>query len=295
MKTKKVEIKGGLKELPHDDRDFVYEKVFGSIKPSFPESFFVSSPLKIKDQKSTDFCTAFAVSSTLEDTEHIEINPVYNMKNTRILDGKQSEDWGADLRTACKAAVKYGAIEEMYYPFPDKDLVKDRDFLIHDKNWPGDLDQLAWSHAQNSFFRVDVGSFDAFDNMRMAMLKHKSSIVTGSIWYDSWTKVPKGVIGESKPEGSVGGHAFKLFGFITIEEKEYLVAQLSNGTSIGDDGVFYFPRSIVNEYFTFGSFMFTDMPKDKALVYQGAGVNMGDSSLVRSLKMSLFIIKKLLS
>jgi hypothetical protein len=297
MENKKPKIGGGLHELPQDVRDFSHEKVFGSAKPEFPESLIVSAPIKIKDQESTDFCTAYAVTSVSEDQEKVELNPHYNFKATRLIDEKKVEEWGANLRDACKAIVKYGSIEEMYYPFPDKDQVEDRNFLADPKNWPDNLEHFAWEHAKNSFFRVDEGSFDTFDNIRMALMMNKDksrTIVTGSTWYESWTNAKKGLISSEKPKNSVGGHAFKIFGFITIEDKEYLVAQLSNGTKIGDEGVFYFPRDIVNEHFTYGAYMFHDMPREKAELYGNAGVTMNDSKISRFIKLISFIIKNLI-
>ena len=59
---------GGLKPLKPDKRDFSYQKVFGSIKaealPDF--DFVVAEPIKIENQKETDFCTGYASSSVSE-------------------------------------------------------------------------------------------------------------------------------------------------------------------------------------------------------------------------------------
>jgi hypothetical protein len=294
MKKKKIKIGGGLQSLPKDERDFEYEKVFGAIAPEFPESLIVSAPLSIKDQGATDFCTAYAVTSVSEDQEKIDLNPHYNFKCTRLIDGKDVKEWGANLRDACKAIVKYGSIEEQYYPFPSKDQEKDRDFIADPKNWPDTLEHFAWEHAKNSFFRVDQGSFDTFDNLRTALMMNKDkerSIVTGCDWYNSWTNSKKGVVSSKKPTSPVGGHAFKIFGFLKIEDTDYLVAQLSNGTDIGDQGIFYFPRKIVNEYFTYGAFMFHDMPRDKAELYTNAGVTVNDSMFKRMVKLITYIIK----
>lgn len=295
MKNKKIQ--GGLNELPRDDRDFVFASVFGKKElPDFPENLFNGNPIVIKDQGNTDFCTAYAVTSVSEDQEGFELNPHYVFAKTRLLSKEPLQKWGANLRDACQALVKFGSITQDVYPFGDKDQNKDRDFLADFNNWNPDLDMLAWDHAKNSFFRVDTGPFDTFDNIRVALMDNKDhmrSIVTGSNWFDSWTKADRGLVSEEEPKGSVGGHAFKVFGFTTIDDIEYLVAQLSNGTNIGDGGIFYFPRAIVNKYFTFGAFMFHDMPKDQAEHYSDAGISVKDSKIIRILKTIKSIIKKL--
>lgn len=288
----------GLQKLPDDTRDFEYHKVFGSLKKEYPDHFIVSEPLKIKDQGSSDFCTAFALSSVSEDQEKVEINPQFIFAMTRKIDNKGIESYGANLRDACKAVCKFGSIEEIYYPFPDKDIEDplERAYVANYKNWPDDVNSFAWEYAKNSFFRVDKGPYDVFDNLRSALVMNKEynrSIFTGCDWYDEWTSSKNGIISEDIPKKLIGGHAFKIFGFTKIEDTEYLIAQLSNGEDIGDAGIFYFPRGIVNTFFTYGAFMFHDMPRERIEHMIDTGIGIHDTVFQRIGKTIINIIKNI--
>ena len=58
---------------------------------------------------------------------------------------------------------------------------------------------------------------------------------------------------------------FKIFGQKIIGSEIYLVAQLSQGEDVGDRGLFYLPREVVNkEIGAYGIFMFYDMEREEA-------------------------------
>jgi len=160
--------------------------------------------------------------------------------------------------------------------------VKDRDFLANWMNWPSYYDMYAADHRKQSFFKVD-GSYDTFDNIRSALWKHKDeeqSVYTGATWKNSWTHAPGGIIPKVyEPTGY--GHAFKIYGQKTIDRELFLVAQLSNGKNIGDQGKFYFPREVVNKEFVFGNYMFVDMTKETAKALNSVGLPPKYSLLAR--------------
>lgn len=274
----------GLEPLPHDDRDFVFGTVFGDTPlDELPEEFFIQAMVEVKDQGRSDFCTNYASSAASEDQEGVILNPEYGMMKTRSIDGRPLDQWGANLRDAMKVGVNFGFLEQELYPHHDKRADEDRAFLLNPANWDAELDMHAFDHRKNSFFRVDQGSYDVFDNMRSALYANREkncSIVTGSMWRPGWSKAKNGVIPKAAKTGG-SGHAFKIFGWNKIG----LVGQLSNGKGEGDSGVFYFPREVVNREFTYGSFMFNDMPKVEAEHLNHNKIKVTDARMVRILKM----------
>lgn len=268
--TKYKKIGGDLRPLPKDKRDFSLGGFFGvpKLKDLPIGDFFVGDPLEIKDQGNSDMCTSFATSAVLENHENVLLQPEYLFAIQKSIEGNL-DAWGSDLRTAAKAASSEkvrgsGIIEKKDAPFSLE--TKDRDFLADITNWPEALYELANMHRQLSYFSVD-GPYDKFDNFRAALKQHEESnnaILTGSLWEADWT-TPDGFIPEN-PTGIGSGHAFKIFGQIETKltpsnpsQKLYLVAQLSNGIDIGDKGIFYFPRNVVNKSFNFGAYMFKDI------------------------------------
>lgn len=136
-------------------------------------------------------------------------------------------------------------------------------FLANWENWPKELDEKAKLHKKQSYFAVD-GPFDIFDNFRATLWQNreeKRSILTGALWKLEWTSAKKGVIPKNAKIDRYG-HAFKIYGQKVINGELHLVAQLSNGKNIGDGGIFYFPRSVVNKEFSFGAYTFKDIDPD---------------------------------
>lgn len=200
--------------------------------------------------------------------------------------------WGQDLRTIMKAHCKFGTIEQQLSPFPF-DHSTPREVILDPTKWnEEDLAGLAYEHRKNSFFKVD-GPYDTFDNFRSILWMHKDemrSIATGCLWKDSFTKAPGGVI-EDKEYNEVGeAHAFKIFGQVTIDGVMYLKAQLSNGIDIGNMGIFYFPRGVVNREFVYGAFHFSDMPRSMAAYHAENNISVNDGLFKRIIKVFSNII-----
>lgn len=108
---------------------------------------------------------------------------------------------------------------------------------------------------------------DVFDQIRLVLWINrfeKRSILTGAMWHNSWTYTSGGIIPKLYLDKGSFGHAFKIFGWKEIEKEPYLIAQLSNGSNVGDKGVCYFPRNVVNKEFTYGNYTFSDMPPEEA-------------------------------
>lgn len=253
-----------LRPLPLDKRDFSVGAVLGQINigevPN--KNFVVAQPILIKDQGESDLCSAYAVTAVSEDQEGEELLPEFQFYKTKSLSGDPDE-WGANLRDACKSAVKFGSLPlNGFKPIKGRTRAE----VLDGSRWPGHADTVALMHKKETFFNVD-GRYDVFDNIRTALWKNrdkKCSIVTGALWRNDWIDAPDGII-PSKYGSSGFGHAFKIFGQKIIKGEPYLVAQLSQGTGVGDNGLFYFNREVTNrEIGPYGIFMFYDMPRYEA-------------------------------
>lgn len=265
---KEIPIGGGLLELPYDERDFSRDLVFGSVRAEeLPTTDFMVAPiLEIKDQGESDLCTAYATTSASEDQEEVVLDPFFTFFATKVLVQKDPDSWGADLRSACKSHVKHGALEAELSPFRVFDRRPERKEILDLNNWIEDHKMLAYEHRKTSFFAVD-GPHDTFDNIRSALWAHRKkmrSVITGCKWYGSWTLSEDGVIPTTEGGGFPTPHAFILKGQRYFNGDPYLVAQLSNGEDIGEKGVFYLPRSVVNKEFRYGNYMFEDISVEKA-------------------------------
>ena len=266
----------GLRELPDDNRDFPLGAVFGTIdiKDVPTTDFIVAQPLCIKDQGDTDFCSAYAVTSVSEDQEKVCLLAEYQFYSTKRITG-DPESWGADLRSACKSAVKYGSLAEVSAP---QMKGQSRSFILDSGNWPEKADWMAETHKKETYFAVK-GPYDLFDNVRAALWQHredKSTIVTGACWKYAWISAKNGIIPNVTGDGF--GHAFKLFGQKVIDGEMYLVAQLSNGETIGDKGLYYFNREVANrELAKYGLYMFKDIPREEAELYVDQPYTIHDS------------------
>lgn len=296
MKKKSIDtIGGGLKVLHEDPKDFLLGSVFDQIKiETVPRADFeVAKPFRIKDQGETDFCSSYAVTSSSEDQEGVELLPEYTFFHTKLL-MDDFESWGADLRTACKSMVKFGSLPVEGHAGMSG---LSRAEVLEKERWGKKYLSEALKYAKETYFKV-TGRYDTFDNIRAALWqfrKEKRTLVVGALWRPEWTTAYKGIVPKVYSDGGFG-HAFKIFGQKLIEDEIYLMAQLSNGTDIGDNGIFYFPRAVVNKEFApYGQFMFKDMPRKDAEFYMENNLKVNDSTLKKYIVVIINFIKAMFS
>ncbi len=265
---KEIQIIEGLQKLPKDSRDFSLNKVFGTIdvKAIPDKDFMVCDRVNIKDQGTSDICVAAASCAVSEDQENVPLSMEWFFSQVKKAQGNW-ETWGANLRDACKVAIKVGFLEKADAPF---DISDGRNFIADWENWPSKLDSNALIHRKKSYFKVD-GPYDTFNCFRANLWQHresKSSILTGVIWQTGWNNAKDGIIDF---EGtSLFGHALKICGQKKIDGKWFLVGQLSNGKSMGKDGLFFFSQDIINKYFKYkeyGAYQFIDLSPEEAKVF----------------------------
>lgn len=253
----------GLKKRTEDKRDIKSHKVLGVAHlTGLPENYDIES-LEIYNQGSLDFCSAFATTSIAEDEFSKDFSPEWFFAQIKDLTGDW-QSWGAELRDAMKAGCKRGFLPKEYLPFDTS--TKDRNFLANPANWSESLKGYATEYQFKSFAEV-TGPYDMFDNIRSTLWQNREarqSILAGTMWRDGWFQAVDGII-PSEPSADYEGHAIKIRGWTTMYGIPYLVIQNSWGKGQGKNGLFFFPREVVNRDFPiYGAYSFTQYTKDEA-------------------------------
>lgn len=263
-----MKLRGGLKQSKKDRRDIKYGSVFSLPKlEDLPkDGIGILHPIEIKDQGSDDTCAARSSDAVSEDQELLALCDYFTFALAKSLDGDPA-GWGTDLRTVAKVHTTYGALAKKDCELcknNNHDLNRDRDL----NNWKNvdDLKELAKLHKKSSYFSTE-GPYDTFDNIRAILWAEKierRSVFTGISWHPIWISSANGFIPKFDLDKETLGHAFKIFDWKDVAGEPYLIAQLSSGTEVGDKGLFYFPRNVINAGLTFGGYTFSDMPIEVA-------------------------------
>lgn len=242
----------GLLKLKKDSRDFSHHKIFGSVALSdLPLEFSIATP-QINNQGTSDFCPGESTSEAAEDFYNETFSPEYSFAKIKEILGNWQQP-GADLRTAMKAGIKYGFCPQNLAPL---NLASNgRDQCANPANWPLSCDLAAGPYKFGGFLAVD-GPGDTFSNIQNALFTQKMAVVAGSNWYADWEQDPGGIIPKTYSILFSTLHATNFFGWKQINGQPYLMLQNSEGEDVGDRGIYYFPRSVVNKEFNDGLFYF---------------------------------------
>lgn len=218
-------------------------------------------PMKILDQTDLDFCSAFSGVEIQYALWGIEMCPLWLMSQEKKLRGEYTS-FGANLRDVTRALVKVGSLPKILTPYTHNTGNKtdrDRNFLANWNNWDLSLLKSAIKYKDASYFNVD-GPLDDFDDIRSTLWMNRQErriVLFGSEWMSDWVMAKDGIIPKEMPTNSLGGHAYGFIGQKTINGEIYLIKQGSWGEKYGDKGLYYFPRSIVNEMVKQGYGKFT--------------------------------------
>lgn len=276
-----------------------------------PNKIYVGQPLVIPkrgivilDQTDLDFCTAYCKCEIAYQQFGIQFDPFWLMSKIKQVRGEY-KGYGASLRDAALAAVRYGFLPLAQAPFthnsgnPQTD--RPRDFLAYWANYSSNLEVIAARYKLGSFLTVD-GPSDAFDNIRSTMILNKSSrrsVDFGLNWRPEWTYAPGGLIQDSGYITSQGeGHDGNFIGQKSFpgEKEPRLIWQQTWGTAVGDSGLFYFPRSVVNKEAKsgYGMFTYTKLKPGLAAWYLQNGIQVGDSWITMGWKVIYTLVSELL-
>ncbi len=273
----------GLRPWVKDERDIHLGALFTPPKDR-PTRYIVPffANYEAKDQKDTDFCSAFATTSAMEATERVTLSPEFFFACSKTL-SLDPEAWGQTLTMAGQTAVKIGAIEAFGAPLTLDSTSPDT--LRQISSW-GDLAPLfdrAIVHKQSTFATCK-GSKDAFDNICDWIYKFERPVVMGMEW-----GTPKEVqtIDAVMPGF---GHAVVIVGF----DGEYVTLLNSWGKDAGDKGFFRVHRRVVNVSAPrFGAIMFTDISIEEAKRYMERGAKLDESIIIALLRIAGEKLKQL--
>lgn len=87
---------------------------------------------------------------------------------------------------------------------------------------------------------------DMFDSIVTQLAKGK--VFCGCYWQTGWDKSVGGVLVEPTEWQKVAPHAFAVFDTVEINGVLHLKIQNSRGTEVGDGGIFYANREVVNHF-----------------------------------------------
>ena len=259
--------KSSLKPLPKDDRDLMVGAFY--VLPSLaelPPSFSLGEPMWIGDQNAednSDFCSAYATCGMSMYQEGEPLSPPFSFAASKEL-SEDKDTWGQDLRTACKAHQKYGALAQGDTPEGVFVLspTQRRDFSLY----PAEAKNDALKHCKQSYWKV-TGFYDAYDDVRATLWKfqeEKTPILIGVKWGWQLSQYKLDTVKDGF------GHAIYVIGW----NEEGLLVVNSAGKHAGRGGVHVMTREVINEFIpVFGAFAFTDMPSDEAKLSVKANVN----------------------
>lgn len=272
-------IKQGLRETPEDLRDLETGALLRLPKLSELPDRFSLDTLGVKDQKDTDFCTAFATCTVSEMQEGVELSPEYSFALSKALSGDPDE-WGQDIRVALKAHTKVGAIKKKDAPFS---LENEPDsFLRRIANWPGYLKEKAGEHRKKAFLKI-TGPYDHYDNIRATIwhfwmkFGEKRGIVSGIKW--QWG-IDEFLLKGTSNDGF--GHCIPYIGWELLRNEEGLVVQNSAGKSAGILGRHLASRDTVNHFVSrYGAYMMIDLSPEEVQWYLENKLKLTDNWLFR--------------
>jgi hypothetical protein len=229
-----------------DLRNLNHEVQFGAIDPSkLDPKGLGRKPLSIKNQRGTQFCTAYGTATASEYIEEIEMSPEYQAALISEVAGEPILS-GASAKNSLKALKLFGSLPKKDAPYSLD--VEGEVFVANLKNWPKDLTQTADDYLKASYYDVLHGSHDAFDNIKSALATAKEQgenrvAIAYTQWFSNW--------GGKKPfkrgTGSFSWHCHLFIDWSVKDGQEVLVGHNSYGTEWGDNGLSYWTREAVNQ------------------------------------------------
>lgn len=217
-----------LKKRLASRKDYSHAKTLGVSAVQLPaELLFLST---IRDQGSSEHCTAYASTATRESMKGVAYDPELQWKEEVAIYGGDTGG-GVTIETAAATGTKTG-----FTPFGS--------LIPQDKT--------------SAFFWVHKKGLDLFDTLRQTINQIQAPLVAGLDWYWDFD-TPNGIIPNSFTN-LLGGHCVKIAGFKQIGGVDYLVIQNSWGEPLGNNGLFYFSREMTNKCFDneYGIFYWSD-------------------------------------
>ena len=219
-----------------------HENTFGS-SVVFPPTLG-RTPQFVKDQGLSDYCTAAARSAmasyyfgremsfeyqTAKEGE-VSASPIYN---------------GAQPDTADQASANYGFLPDEQSPlkFTRDGWIKPAEW----QNYPPALDGQAIINRVNQPFDVNPD----YDSIKSALYQGEADnavVIVNGFWFNEWNNPTAGIVPVPK-RAPITRHDFLFIDWVTLGTTEYLVAQLSQGTTFGVGSILYMSREAIEVAF----------------------------------------------
>ncbi len=228
---------GWRPDIP-DQRDFLYSRAV-KIPKKLPEKVDLRSYCStVEDQGDLGSCTANAIAGNIEFLENLldqrfeDKSRLFIYYNERSLEGHVDEDSGAMLRDGIKVCAKYGACDELIWPYtikmftvkPDRKAYADgKKHVIVSYHRILTTDEMKTCLAQGFPFVFGFAVYESFETQEVA----RTGIVN----------MP------GKSERMLGGHAVMAVGY-NDKARRFLVRN-SWGKDWGMDGYFTMPYNYV--------------------------------------------------
>lgn len=225
---------------------YSHRRTFGAPTVPLPPTLG-RTPLSIKDQGITSYCTAFATAAVSEYQEKMILSPEYQTAKEGQYQGKPIYD-GTSPEVALETARKYGSLPQEQSP-----LLFSRDGWLTPAEWrnyPPTLDGQAIMHRKDSYYHVTKSYQGIKDALFQAKAENGVVLICGR-WFSSWNN-PVGGIVPTPSDTYITLHAYVVYDWMTCADGvERLKCQLSQGKSFGDAGTLYLSPDCIKA--TFGN------------------------------------------
>jgi hypothetical protein len=248
-------LRAGSRPWRWDPREtgFSHKKHFGSASPqALPKDGLKRPRRPVEDQLYTLRCGAYSAAVSNGYIRSIRFHPDWQAIKIGKKQGYSVDIKGSEPR-ACMSSLR----DDGSIPF-DASVVHLAQHRMEETanpfNYPATADDMAQHNRITAYLGVD-DKFDYFDDIKWALFRaYNPATRTGPVvhafgtWYDEWTEAPHGFV-PSFYQSFTGWHAYLFVDWCNIDGREYLIAQNSYGSGLGDKGFFYFPREVVNREF----------------------------------------------
>lgn len=221
---------------------FSHALTFGSTAPTTPLG---RTPQYIHDQGTSNYCTAFARAAAGSYIFGQDMAPEYQTAMEGAIAGSPIFD-GADPQNADTASEEYG-----FCPIPSCPLSFQTDGWQIPAEWqeyPATLDAI--TSQFNGIAPYDVNpTYDGIKAALQSGIADNAPVIANGFWFNEWQNPIGGII-PTPASAPITRHGYLFIDWIDIGGNEYLVAQLSSGTSFGVEGCVYMSADCVNTAFT---------------------------------------------
>jgi len=226
-----------------DDRDYIYSAL--PITPLTKYSLQkYDSPVGYQQNLSS--CTGWAVTAALEnlyrnrlvdDLNFNHLSPLYVYYYARYLGAIEYKDAGATIRDAIKAANKYGASLEQFWPY-------DTNKVFVKPSWLANFNAPAFKIKK--YERISGFFSNVPKDIKSALLE-KKRIVAGVLVHSNWeTARETGMIPAKGSAKQTGAHAIEIVGY--NDDTQLFTFKNSWGRWWGKSGYGYLSYDYIRRY-----------------------------------------------